>query len=166
MEFWKKLNGVSAVALGVTLVAAALAVVADSSNADPYSRTAAALWLGVGLASTVGLAALTLFGERLLGRREQLERYRVGLIAANVVWVAGLVSTTGIERPYWVLSVAPLLIAAVSMSRLRSFAIGLFATLALGVAVLASGRVDSADAGYLVLILPLGPGITWFVALL
>ena len=47
-----------------------------------------------------------------------IERYRAGLVVANVVWIAGLVASTGgLERPYWALMAAPLLIAAVSMSR-------------------------------------------------
>jgi hypothetical protein len=81
--------------------------------------------------------------------------------------VAGLVSATdGVDRPYWLLSIGPLLIAAVSMSRPRSFLIGMASTLATSVAVLASGPVTTRDLGALVLVLPLGPGITWFVGML
>ena len=50
MEFWRKLNSASAAALGATLVAAAVAVGVDSAYGAPFSLTAAALWLTVGLA--------------------------------------------------------------------------------------------------------------------
>jgi methyl-accepting chemotaxis protein len=167
VEFWKRLNGASTAILAVIVVAAALAVAVDRATGAGYPLTEAALWLGVGVVSAAGLATLTLFGERLLGRREQVERYRVGLVVANIVWVAGLVHTTGgLQRPYWVLVTAPLLISAVSLSRLRSFAVGVFATVALTVAVFSAGPVDSVDLGFLVLVLPLGPAITGFVGML
>jgi methyl-accepting chemotaxis protein len=65
-----------------------------------------------------------------------------------------------------VLCAAPLLIAALSMSRGRSFAIGVYATVAIAVATAVSGPVTGEDVGRLVLVLPLGPVITWFVGML
>ena len=44
------------------------------------------------------------------------------------------------------------------MSRLRSLLIGVIASLATVIAVLAAGPVGLADVGFLVLVLPLGPG--------
>jgi methyl-accepting chemotaxis protein len=167
VEFWKRLNGASTLTLGMTLVTATAAVLLDRSAGADFSMTAVALWLVVGVVSAGGLAAITLFGERLVEERAMIERYRAGLVVANVVWIAGLVASTGgLERPYWALMAAPLLIAAVSMSRLRSFLIGAAATLATAVAVFAAGPVTDHDWGSLVLVLPLGPGITWFVGLL
>lgn len=167
MEFWKKLNDASAVTLAVTVVAAVVAVGVDKAFGAGFPAAAAGLWLAVGLVSAGGLAALTRFGDRLVTGTSQLERYRTALVVANVVWVAGLVSSTGgVDRAYWLLSVGPLLIAAVSMSRARSFSIGLFSMVLTGAAVLASGPVTTADAGALVLALPLGPGLTWFVGML
>ncbi len=167
MEFWKRLNGASTATLAVTVVGAAIAVALDQATGATYSATEAALWVAVGTISAGGLSALTLFGERLLDSQDKIERYRVGLVAANLVWVAGLVqSTGGLDRPYWVLVAAPLLIAAVSMSRLNSFLVGLFGTAVLTVAVFTAGPVETADLGYLVLVLPLGPAITWFVGML
>ncbi|MGH8939160.1 MAG: hypothetical protein ACRDV2_07400, partial [Actinomycetes bacterium] len=167
MEFWKKLNGASSATLAVTVTAAAIAVGLDKVSGADFSLTVAGLWLAVGTVSAGGLAALTLFGERLLRERARIEAYRAGLVVANVIWVAGLVASTGgLERPYWVLLAAPLLIAAVSMSRTRSIVIGLFAMAALAVAVAVSGPVGRTDLGFLVLVLPLGPGVTWFVGML
>ncbi len=167
MDFWKRLNGASTVTLAVTLATAAAAVSLDRAAGAPYSLTAVGLWLAVGVVSAGGLAALTLFGERLVGEDGLVERYRAGLVVANIIWIAGLVATTGgIHRPYYALMAAPLLIAAVSMTRLRSLLIGTVATLAVAVAVVASGPVDRAELGYLVLVLPLGPGVTWFVGVL
>ncbi|HEX7187160.1 MAG TPA: methyl-accepting chemotaxis protein [Actinomycetes bacterium] len=166
MEFWKKLNGASTATLAVTVLVAAVAVAVDKAYGGDFSLTGAALWLGVGVVSAGGLAGLTLFGERLVESRH-LERYRVGLVVANVIWVAGLVSVTGgVERPYWVLSASPLLIAAVTMTRGRSLLIGFFSTAALAVAVLSTGPMGARDIAFLVLVLPLGPGITWFVGML
>jgi len=167
VEYWKKLNHSSTVTLAVTVVAAVVAVGVDTAYGAEYPLTKAALWLAVGTLSAGGLAALTLFGERLLTGRKQIERYRSLLVVANLIWVAGLVaSTDGVDGPYWLLSIGPLLIAAVSMSRTRSFIIGLFSTLAMMLAVLAAGPVTSQDLGALALVLPLGPGITWFVGML
>jgi methyl-accepting chemotaxis protein len=167
VEFWNKLNGASSVTLAGTVVAGSVAVALDLAHGAAFSVTEVVLWLAVGTVSAGGLAALTLFGERLLAGREQIERYRAGLVVANITWVAGLVSVTGgLDRPYWVLFAAPLLIAAVSMSRTRSLVIGTYASLALGVAVALSGPVTGADLSALVLVLPLGPAITWFVGLL
>jgi methyl-accepting chemotaxis protein len=166
VEFWKKLNGASAATLGVTVLVAALAVGLDKVNGADFSLPMAAAWLAIGVVSAAGLAGLTLFGERLVGD-DRLERYRTGLVVANVVWVAGLTAVTGaVERPYWVLMATPLLIAAVTMSRARSLGIGFLSMLALAVAVLSSGPVDGANAAFLVLVLPLGPGIAWFVGML
>ena len=152
MEFWKKVNGASAATLGVTVLVAALAVGLDKANGADFSLTAAAMWLGVGVVSAAGLAALTLFGERLVGE-DHLERYRTGLVVANVVWVSGLVAVTGgLEAPYWVLMATPLLIAAVTMSRARSLFIGFFSTVALAAALLVAGPVDSSDVAFLVLV--------------
>jgi methyl-accepting chemotaxis protein len=167
VDFWKRLNGASTLTLALTLATALVAVLVDHAAGAGFSLAAAGLWLGVGLVSASGLAALTLFGDRLVTDRAMIERYRAGLIVANVVWVAGLVASTGgIERPYWALMAAPLLIAAVSMPRLRSFLIGVLATLATAIAVVVSGPVDTHEAAFLVLVLPLGPGVTWFVGLL
>src|SRR4029453_15941747 len=126
---------------------------ARSAGAD-FSMAAVALWLVVGVVSAGGLAALTLFGERLVEERTMIERYRAGLVVANVVWIAGLVASTGgLARPYWALMAAPLLIAAVSMSRLRSFLIGCAATAATAIAVFAAGPVTDHEWGSLVLVL-------------
>jgi methyl-accepting chemotaxis protein len=166
VEFWKKLNGASAATLGVTVLVAALAVGLDKAYGADFSLMAAAMWLGVGVVSAAGLATLTLFGERLVGE-DHLERYRTGLVVANVIWVSGLVAVTGgVERPYWVLMATPLLIAAVTMSRARSLFIGFFSTAALAAAVWVSGPVGPSDVSFLVLVLPLGPGIAWFVGML
>ena len=117
VEFWKKLNGASAATLAVTVLVAALAVGLDKANGADFSLTVASLWLGVGVVSAAGLAALTLFGERLVGE-DHLERYRTGLVVANVIWVSGLVAATGgLERPYWVLMATPLLITSVALAR-------------------------------------------------
>ena len=166
MEFWKRLNGASAATLAVTVLVAAVAVGLDKAFGGDLSLTYASMWLAVGVVSATGLVGLTLFGERLVGV-DHIERYRTGLVLANVIWVAGLVSVTGgVERPYWVLMAAPLLIAAVTMSRPRSMVIGILSTVALATAVLSTGPVGAHDAAFLVLVLPLGPGIAWFVGML
>jgi len=167
VEYWKKLNYASMATLAVTVVAAGVAVGVDKATGAGFSLAVAALWLVVGLVSAIGLAALTHFGERLLTRRERIEPYRAALVVANVVWVAGLVASTGgVGRPYWVLCVGPLLIAAVSMSRMRSLTIGIVSTIVMAVAVLSAGPITTGDLGSLIVILPLGPGITWFVGML
>ncbi len=167
MDFWKRLNGASSASLAVTLVGAAVSVLLDHAAGATYSLTSAGLWVGVGLVSAGGLAALTLFGERLVGERLLVERYRAALIVANIIWIAGLVASTGgVDRPYWALMAAPLLIAAVSMSRIRSFLIGCVATGATTVAIVAAGPITTKEVSFLVLVLPLGPGITWFVGML
>jgi methyl-accepting chemotaxis protein len=167
VDFWKRINGASSVTLAVTLVAAAVSVLLDRAAGAPYSLTSVGLWLAVGVISAGGLAALTLFGERMVGEHALVERYRASLIIANIVWIAGLVATTGgVHRPYWALMAAPLLIAAVSMSRIRSFLIGTVATAATAVAIVVAGPVSAHEISFLVLVLPLGPGVTWFVGML
>jgi methyl-accepting chemotaxis protein len=167
VDFWKTLNRASTVALGLSVLAAGVGVAVDHTGDAGYSLAAAALWVGVGFVSACGLGVLTLFGNRLVEDRRLIERYRAGLLVANLVWVIGLVATTGgDERPYWALSAVPLLVAAVSMSRLGSLAVGVFASAAIAAAVLLTGEVTAATVGYLVVVLWLGPGITWFVGLL
>ena len=167
MEFWKRLNIASMITLGVTLASAASRWCWTRRRGRTSRWSPSAAWLAVGVVSAAGLAALTLFGERLVGDRALVERYRAVLVVANIVWIAGLVATTGgAERPYWALMSAPLLIAAVSMNRVRSLLIGVIATIATVIAVRASGPIGLEDAGFLVLVLPLGPGVTWFVGLL
>jgi methyl-accepting chemotaxis protein len=167
VEFWKMLNRASTITLGVSVVAAAVGVVADKASGADFSGTAAAMWLAVGFVSAAGLGALTLFGERLLDDRKQLQRYHGGLVIANILWIAGLVwATGGVQRPYWALAAAPLLIAAVSMTRGRSMLVGFFSLVALSVAIFFGGPVETSDISFLVIVLPLGPGVTWFVGLL
>ncbi|MGZ4615584.1 MAG: methyl-accepting chemotaxis protein [Actinomycetes bacterium] len=167
MEFWKMLNRASTITIGVSVLAATVGVVADKASGADFSGTAAAMWLAVGLVSAGALGALTLFGTRIMEDRNQLERYHAGLVVANIVWIAGLVSAAdGIERPYWALMAAPLLIAAVSMSRTRSVIVGFFALAVTVAAVVASGPIKAQDISFLVIVLPLGPGVTWFVGLL
>jgi methyl-accepting chemotaxis protein len=167
VEFWKMLNRVSAVTIAVTVVGAGVSVVLGKLGGAEFSGMSAALWLTVGLVSAAGLGALTLAGDRLLGDRGKLERYRVGLIVANLVWVSGLVTATGgLDRPFWVLYVAPLLIAAVSMPRLQSVVVGVLASGGAVAAFAVSDQLTSAEAGALVLVLPAGPAITWFVGTL
>ena len=50
------------------------------------------MWLGVGVVSAAGLAALTLFGERLRRRATTSSATATGLVVANVIWVSGLVA--------------------------------------------------------------------------
>ena len=85
MEFWKRLNGASTITLAVTLVTAGAAVLLDQRAGADYPMATVGLWLGVGVVSAVGLAALTMFGERMVEERELIERYRAGLVVANVV---------------------------------------------------------------------------------
>jgi methyl-accepting chemotaxis protein len=167
VEFWKMLNRASTWALGLSVLCAGVGVAADQAGGAAYSLTSALLWVGVGLVSACGLGTLTLFGNRLVEDRQKVERYRVGLLAANLVWVTGLAVTTGgSDRPYWALMAVPLLVAAVSMSRLSSFLVGIFAAVATAAAVLLTDDVSAATIGFLVVVLPLWPGITWFVGLL
>jgi methyl-accepting chemotaxis protein len=167
VEFWKMLNRASTVTLAVSVLVAASGVVADKTAGADYSSAAAAMWLAVGLVSAGALGALTLLGTRLMEDRARLERFHTGLIVANIIWIAGLVSVTdGLDRPYWALVTAPLLIAAVSMSRTRSLILSLFATAAIMVAVLASGPITQHEISFLIVVLPVGPGVSWFVGLL
>ena len=140
MDFWKRLNGASSLTLAATLATAAPRSRWTRRRADYAFAAVAAVARRRAVVSTAGLAALTLFGERLVGDHTLVERYRAGLVVANVVWVAGLVSATGgVEHPYWALMTAPLLIAAVSMTRIRSLLIGIVATLSLLIAAMAAG---------------------------
>ncbi len=167
MEFWKRLNAASSITLAVTLATATLAVALDQAAGADYTLAVVGTWLAVGVASAGALAALTMFSERMVGDRPLVERYRAVLVVANVVWIAGLVATTGgADGAYWALMAAPLLIAAVSMSRVRSLLIGVLASIATLIAVRVAGPIGLEDAGFLILILPLGPGVTWFVGML
>ena len=167
MEFWKRVNGASTAALAATVLAAGFAVAVDLSNGAGFSVVAAVAWIAVGVFSASGLAALGQFGERLVHGTERVETYRTALVLANIVWIAGLVTTTGgVARSYWVLLATPLLIAAVSMSRARSFAVAAFTAVALVASVLLTGEIGSPQVGFLLLVLPLGAIVTWFVSLL
>jgi methyl-accepting chemotaxis protein len=167
VDFWKMLNRASTGALGLSVLCAGVGVAADHAGGADYSLTAALLWVGVGLVSACGLGVLTLFGNRLVEDRRKIERYRAGLLVANLIWVTGLVfSTGGSDRPYWALIAVPLLVAAVSMNRLSSFLVGVLAAVATAAAVLLTVGARTESIGFLVVVLPLGPGITWFVGLL
>ena len=167
VEFWRKVAGASTAALAATVMAAGFAVAVDLSNGAGFPVTGVVLWLTIGLVSASGLAVLSIFGERVVADHDRVETYRTALVIANVVWIAGLVAATGgADRSYWVLMAAPLLIAAVSMGRVRSFAVAAFSTVALVTAVLVAGPVGSEEIGFLLLVLPLGATVTWFVSLL
>ena len=166
MEFWKKLNRASAVTIAVSAVGAGVAVMLEKAGGATFSGLVAASWLTFGLISAAGLGALTLIGDRVLSA-EQIERYRGGLIIANLVWISGLVATTGgLDRPFWILFVAPLLIAAVSMHRLQALAVGVLASMGVVAAFAVTGDLVAENIGALVLVLPSGPAITWFVGML
>jgi len=167
VDFWKMLNRASTVALGLSVLAAGIGVAADQVGGADYSLASAALWIGVGAVSACGLGLLTLFGSRLVDDRRLVERYRGGLLLANIVWVTGLVATTGgAARPYWALTAVPLLVSGVSMSRGRSLLVGILASLGTATAVLLASDVNAGLVSFMVVVLPLGPGITWFVGLL
>lgn len=161
------LNRASAITIAVSVLGAAVAVTIQVAGGAGFSAMAAALWLTVGMVSAALLGALTLIGDRMLGGRGRLEGYRAGLVVANLVWVSGLVATTGgLDEPYWVLYAAPLLIAAVSMPRWQSLGVGLLAAVGNLVAVAVNGQLTTEHVGALMLVLPSGPGITGFVGLL
>src|SRR6476659_4401781 len=63
----------------MTLATATAVVLLDRSAGADFSMTAVALWLVVGVVSAGGLAAITLFGERLVEERAMIERYRAVL---------------------------------------------------------------------------------------
>ena len=161
------LNRASTVILGMSVLAATVGVIADKASGADFSGASAAAWIVVGFVAAASLAALTLFGERLLGDRSMLQRYHLGLVIANIVWISGLVwATGGIERPYWALAASPLLIAAVSMTRTRSLLVGCFSFFAISAAIALGGPIHQSDISFLVIVLPLGPVVTWFVGLL
>ena len=165
MEFWKKLNGASAATLAVTVLVAALAVGLDKAFGADFSLAAVHV-ARRRRGERRRLAALTLFGERLVGE-DHLERYRTGLVVANVIWVSGLVAVTGgVERPYWVLMATPLLIAAVTMPRAAQPVHRLLLHRRAGRRGLRLRPGRPSDVAFLVLVLPLGPGIAWFVGML
>jgi methyl-accepting chemotaxis protein len=167
VEFWKMLNRASTVILGMSVLAAAVGVFADKSSGAEFNGTAAGAWIVVGFVSAASLGALTLFGERLLDDRMLAQRYHAALVVANIVWISGLVyATGGVERPYWALAASPLLIAAVSMTRTRSLLVGCFSFIAISAAILLGGPLHQSDISFLVMVLPLGPVVTWFVGLL
>ena len=64
----------------------------DQAAGADYTLAVVGTWLGCGCRQRRVLAALTLFGERLVGDRPLVERYRAVLVVANVVWIAGLVA--------------------------------------------------------------------------
>jgi hypothetical protein len=166
VEFWKKLNRASAVTIAVSAVGAGVAVVLEKAGGATFSALAAAAWLTLGLVSAAGLGALTLIGDRVLTAK-QIERYRGALILANLVWVSGLVATTGgLDRPFWILFAGPLLIAAVSLPQLHSLAVGVLASVGVVIAFAVTGDLVKENLGALVLVLPSGPAITWFVGML
>ena len=161
-----KLNRASAVTIAVSVVGAGAAVLLEKAAGATFSGLIAASWLTFGLFSAAGLGALTLVGDRVL-TTGQVERYRAALIVANLVWISGLVATTGgLDRPFWILFVAPLLIAAVSMQRLAAVGVGGLASLGVLASFSVTGDLVADNAGALTLVLPAGPAITWFVGML
>ncbi|MGH8940334.1 MAG: hypothetical protein ACRDV2_13450, partial [Actinomycetes bacterium] len=167
MESWKMLNRASAVTIAVSVVVGAVSVGLGELVNGSYSGTAAAAWLVVGLVSAAGLGFLTIAGERVLAGPGQLERYRAILIVANLVWVSGLVAVTGgLDEPYWILLTAPLLIAAVSLPRWQSLVVGVLASFGSLAAFAVNGQVSGDEIAGLLLVLPAGPGIAWFVGML
>ncbi len=172
MEFSIKLNRASTLTLLVSVVAGAVAVslgqVGGAADAvDDYEAVAATMWLLVGVCNAAGLGLLSMVGRHAPIEGGQFERYRAGFIIANVVWVSGLVTVTGgLDRPFWILFVAPLLIAAVVMPRWQSMTIGVLAAVGASVAFALSGQLTPENIESLVLVLPFGPGIAWFVGML
>ena len=93
VDFWKRLNGASTLTL-----AADPGHGRRRGRAGPRRRRLDYAFAAVApvarrrtASAPAGLAALTLYGERLVGDHTLVERYRAGLVVANVVWIAGLV---------------------------------------------------------------------------
>src|SRR5215210_8697112 len=151
--------------IAVSAVGAGVAVILEKAGGATFSALAAAAWLFFGLVSAAGLGALTLMGDRVL-TAQQIERYRGALILANLVWVSGLVATTGgLDRPFWILFVAPLLIAAIGMPPIQAVGVGVLASLGVLAAFAVTGDLSTENVGALTLVLPAGPAITWFVSM-
>jgi methyl-accepting chemotaxis protein len=167
VEFWKMLNRASALTIAVGVVGGALAVVLALSAGAQFSVLLAAMWLTIGMVSAAALGALTVVGDRLLAHPGRLNRYRAALVLANLVWVAGLTATTGgLDRPFWVLFIAPLLVAGLSLPRAQSLVVGLVASGATVVSFGVAGQLTGENLGSLLLVLPSWPAITFFVGLL
>jgi methyl-accepting chemotaxis protein len=166
VDFWKTLNRASAITIAGSVVGAGAAVLAEKAGGAGFSGLVACGWLAFGLVSAAGLGALTLVGDRHLDR-SQIDRYRVALVFANLVWISGLVATCGgLHKPFWILFAAPLLIAAVSMTKVQSLGIGVLAAIGLVLAFSITGDLTGPNVGALVLVLPSGPAIGWFVGTL
>jgi methyl-accepting chemotaxis protein len=167
VEFWTRLNRASALTIAVSVLGAAVAVAVGKAGGAAYSGGIAALWLLLGLVSAGGLGALTLYGHRLSGGEQDNARLRLLLVVANLIWVSGLVATTGgLAQPFWVLYSGPLLIAAVSMPRWQSACIALLAAAGAFTAFAGSGQVTAQNAGALLLVLLGPPASTLFVGML
>ncbi len=166
LDFPKLLNRVSASAIVLAVVLAAAGVLLGQHQGAGYPMVEAGAWLVVGVFSAVGLGLLTGFGERLPGAGEHMAAYRAVLLVANLVWITGVVAAThGVDGPFWVLFVAPLLLAAVSLPPGQGFAVGAAAVTATLVAFALAGTLDGAHVDGLVVALPMAPMITLFVGL-
>ncbi len=166
MEFWVKLNRASALTMVVSVLGAGVAVGLGKFGGADYSEVMAAVWIGLGLVSASGLGALTLMGDRL-PEAENQARLRLLLVIANIVWIAGLVQTTGgLRQPFWILLSAPLLIASVSMPRLQSLGVGLLASVGAVTAFGVEGQLTAANSGALLLVVSFQPLSTLFVGML
>ena len=168
MDFSKRLSRVAAIATWISLLVA-LGASAVVHYVGDHSTSVNFGWVlffgGVGAIDATLLTILPYWEETRPGVRENIGLWRVALLLLDMVFVTGVVATTGgIAGPFWLLYIPIVLFAAVSLDKYQSMALGIVAVFGLMLASLIAGTFDADHAGIFVLVGPIFPAMAWFNA--
>jgi methyl-accepting chemotaxis protein len=166
MDFSRRLARVAAVATWISLGLSVVAswVVAHVGDSGGHVRMGWVLFFaGIGAIDATLLTMLPYWEETRPGVRANIKAWRAGLLVLDMVFVTGVVASTGgVGAPFWLLYVPIVLFAAVSLDKYQAIAFGVIAVAGLVVGAAASGTFDADHAGILVLVCPIFPAVAWF----
>jgi methyl-accepting chemotaxis protein len=165
MDFSRRLARVAAVATWISLglsVVASWVVVHVGRGADV--RTGWVLFFaGIGAIDATLLTMLPYWEETRPSVRTNIKAWRAALLVLDMVFVTGVVASTGgAGAPFWLLYVPVVLFAAVSLDKWQAVAFGVLAVAGLVAGAAAAGTLDADHAGILVLVCPILPAVAWF----
>ncbi|HVA61047.1 MAG TPA: methyl-accepting chemotaxis protein [Mycobacteriales bacterium] len=166
MDFSKRLTRVAAVATWGSLALATAAGFLLSRESGGLIRVHLQpflIWNGLGLINAIALSVLPALHSVSSHVRDKITSYRVVLLSTDMIFVTGTLAVAGgVRGPFWILYIPVVLFAAVSMRQWQSMVFGALGSIGLLVGSAAAHTLALADAGWLVLIVPLFPMIAWF----
>ncbi len=172
MDLTLRLARAAAALTWTTVAVSALAVFllrTTGPGAGAVHLPAFAAWAGAGVAVAVAMTVVPLLVVRTGAglSRSAVDAVRGVLLAADLVWITGMVAVTGgVREPFWIAYVGPVLVAAVALRVGPALLVAAGAAGGLVLASLVAHVLDAAAAAPLVLVGGTALVISWFTATL